>query len=105
MSFKDVIKQDITNVFLNFEEFATKHNINGKAILAVVDDDLTTERSITDVNNIYYGSKLMYVSAEEIGFKPTIGGNIRLDGMLYQIKSVTDSMGMYEVVMEKYQGR
>jgi hypothetical protein len=47
----------------------------------------------------------MYVSAEEIGFKPTIGGNIRLDGMLYQIKSVTDSMGMYEVVMEKYQGR
>lgn len=92
-------------MFLNFEEFATKHTINGKELLAVVDDDLTTERAITDVNNVYYGSKLMYVAADSLGFKPVVGGNLKLDGMLYQVNSVTDSMGVYEIVMEKYQGR
>lgn len=71
----------------------------------VIDEDLTTERAISDVSNIYYGSRLIYAAAEDLGFKPVIGGNIRLDGVIYQINSVTDSMGIYEIVMAKYNGR
>lgn len=66
---------------------------------------MTTARSIRDVNNIYYGSRLMYVAAEDLGFKPVIGGNIKVDGVLCQINAVTDSMGIYEIVFEKYSGR
>lgn len=74
-------------------------------MLAVVDEDLTAARSIRDVNNIYYGSRLMYVAAEDLGFKPVVDGNIKVDGVLCQVKSVTDSMGIYEIVFEKYSGR
>jgi len=71
----------------------------------VVDDDLTAARSIRDVNNIYYGSRLMYIATDSLGFKPVIGGNIKVDGILCQINAVTESMGIYEIVFEKYGGK
>lgn len=105
MGFKDIVKNDIKNVFLNFDEFATKHTINGKELLAVVDEDTSTERSITDVNNIYYGSKLLYVAVDDLGFKPVIEGNIRLDNVMYQVNNITESMGVYEITLAAYVGR
>ena len=36
MTFKEIIEADIKNVFINFDEFASAHTINGKEILAVV---------------------------------------------------------------------
>lgn len=47
-SFKDYIAADNKNVFLNEQEFAEKHNLNGSECVAVVqevviNDDLTTE--------------------------------------------------------------
>ena len=36
--FKDVLKEDLENVFLNIDEFASLHYINGKQIICIVDD-------------------------------------------------------------------
>lgn len=44
-SFKEVIAQDISAIFLNEKEFADTYNIDGKDILAVIDTDLIHERN------------------------------------------------------------
>ncbi len=47
-SFKDQIKADISSVFLNGLEFADDHELNGKTMKAVIDDNELLERD----NNI-----------------------------------------------------
>ena len=43
-SFKDVLKSDIKQVFLNFEEFGEIHKINGQEVLLIIDENELTER-------------------------------------------------------------
>ena len=43
-SFKDCVAADIHGVFLNNQEFASTHTIDGKEMDAVVDDDALLER-------------------------------------------------------------
>ena len=45
MTFKETIRSDISAVFMNTEEFATVHNVNGKDIPVVVDNNELIERS------------------------------------------------------------
>lgn len=44
MSFKDVIRNDIKQVFLNFEEFGEYHRLNGQEILLIIDENEMTDR-------------------------------------------------------------
>ena len=43
-SFKDCVAADIHGVFLNTQEFADTHTIDGRKMDAVVDDDALLER-------------------------------------------------------------
>lgn len=114
MTFKDAVEADIRNVFINFDEFATEHTVNGQKLFAVTDDDLTAERAVkggsgTDtygnIGNIFFGSKLFFISATDLGFRPVTGNNIRIDGVLYTVVNVVDSMGIYEVTVQVVVGR
>ena len=40
--FKDMIQEDIKNVFLNFEEFGETHEINGVEVLVIIDENELT---------------------------------------------------------------
>ncbi|ENE8082542.1 sugar transporter, partial [Salmonella enterica] len=44
-SFKEIMAQDISAVFMNEREFADTYNIDGKNVLAVLDTDLVHERN------------------------------------------------------------
>ncbi|WP_240198318.1 hypothetical protein [Salmonella enterica] len=44
-SFKEIMAQDISAVFMNEKEFADIYNIDGKDILAVLDQNLVHERN------------------------------------------------------------
>ena len=41
-AFKDAVSKDVKAVFLNLDEFANEHTLNGKTVVCVVDKDLTT---------------------------------------------------------------
>lgn len=114
MTFKEALNADIKNVFINLDEFADIHTINGKKISAVLDDDLTTDRAVkggtgTDeygnIANIFFGTKTMFVSAEELGFKPVIGNNLRVDGTVYTVVNVAENIGVYEITIRANGGR
>ena len=53
MSFKDQIKQDLSDVFLNLDEFADLHRIEGKEVPVVIDSDIMAKLSKIGDNRIH----------------------------------------------------
>ena len=52
MSFKDQIKQDLSDIFLNLDEFADLHRIEGKEVPVVIDSDIMAKLSKIGDNRI-----------------------------------------------------
>ena len=44
MTFKEILRKDIEQVFLNPEEFGEEHIVNGKPMMIMIDDNELTER-------------------------------------------------------------
>ena len=45
-SFKEVMKDDVNNTFMNVDEFADMHTVDGKEIPVLVDDNEIIEREM-----------------------------------------------------------
>lgn len=103
-AFKDIIAQDIHNVFLNQMEFAEEHSINGKAMLVQVDENELLERDKARVgthqDGLYKSRRLIFVAASDFGPRPAIGSLLNLDGRQYKIMACTEEAGMYSIEME-----
>lgn len=95
-SFKDFLEYD-NDVFINSEEFAETHTVNGKEMDIVVDDDLSKERNnkTTDSQGLYTSEKTLFIKKDDYGEKPVIYGTLNLDGDIYTISDVEDDGSMY----------
>ena len=102
MSFQDNVQADIERVFLNLanKEFASKHTINGKEVVCAVEGDRLLGRSIAGAEGTYRGAKRIFVSADAMPGKPSIGARLTLDGEPYFVMDVTHELGMYEINVE-----
>ena len=69
-SFKDCVAADIHGVFLNNQEFASTHTIDGKEMDAVVDDDALLERDAArggvHTDGTYRTRRLLYVDKSRL---------------------------------------
>ncbi|EFU77744.1 hypothetical protein [Lachnoanaerobaculum saburreum] len=102
-SFKEILNQDIENVFLNTLEFADIHNVDGKDMPVQVDDNEVIERekkAKSNMDGVYVKQKLIYVKAKDFGSLPAIGRQIMLDGKRYLITDSTDEYGIYTITLE-----
>ena len=102
-SFKEIIKQDIANTFLNILEFSDMHNIDGRDMPVQVDDNEIIERekkSSSNMDEVYVKQKLIYVKADDFGALPAIGRLIMLDGKRYMVVDSTDEYGVYTITLE-----
>lgn len=112
MGFKETVRTDIFDVFLNTDEFADIHTVDGKEIRAVLDDDLYDGtvsmtlhgQSQERVSGLYSGGKAMYVSAAEMK-KPKTGTTLEVDGTRYKVRAVSEQDGMYKINLEHTNGR
>lgn len=103
-SFKDVLKNDIKNVFLNFAEFGEEHKINGETVLIIIDENELTEREkrIRQGMDVELHKKqiLFYVAADDFGPLPSPGGILELDGKEYKITEADNEDGIYSISLE-----
>lgn len=102
-SFKEILNQDIENVFLNTLEFADIHNVDGKDMPIQIDDNEVIERekkAKSNMDGVYVKQKLIYVKAKDFGSLPAIGRQIMLDGKRYLITDSTDEYGIYTITLE-----
>ena len=102
-SFKEVMKDDVNNTFMNVDEFADTHTVDGKKIPVLVDDNEIIEREKkmkSNMDGVYVKQKLIYVKADDFGPLPAIGRQIVFDGKRYMVTDSTDEGGVYTITME-----
>ena len=95
-SFKEVMKDDVNNTFMNVDEFADMHTV-------LVDDNEIIEREKkmkSNMDGVYVKQKLIYVKADDFGSLPAIGRQIVFDGKRYMVSDSTDEGGVYTITME-----
>lgn len=102
-SFKEVMRDDVSGVFMNAEEFADIHIVDGKRMTVLIDDNEIIEREKkmkSNMDGVFVKQKLIYVKPEEFGAIPAVGRAIMLDGKPYRVLDATDEDGLYAILME-----
>ena len=109
MGFKDLIREDVKNVFMNPEEFSDLHTLNGVEVPVQIDNNEQIEREKRfnqNMDGIYVNQKLIYVSAEDYKKAPGRAGlpklvtTISLDGRVYRVADAIDESGIYSITLE-----
>ncbi len=106
MGFKEQVENDI-NVFLNLDEFAEIHNLNGIECPAVATDDSTRSHNkvlggsrFTD--GLHGDSVRLQVRTSDLPAIPVQGTNFKYDGKLYKVASCTNNMGVLNISLMAY---
>lgn len=101
---KDYIKDFDLNTFINMDEFADDHVINGETIKCVVDTDIFDERSTISGDRsggVFKDSISIFIKMSDIE-KPLIDEMMTVDDDHYRVVEVKENMGMYEIVLSQY---
>ena len=101
MSFKEQIQKDLDAVFLNLNEFAEHHRVEGVQIAVVVDSD--------QLNNLKQGQILGLIEADmllmgrESDFPPNLepGRLLNVDGRELIVENAGKAMGLVEVALRQ----
>ena len=110
MTFKEMLQKDIKNVFLNLNEFAEIHDLNGYKVAAVIDDDFLDEITLK-INDepqrkapgLFGGTIAIYVATSDFGkLKP--GRALEVDGKLHKVMSTSEQDGMLKIVATRTGG-
>lgn len=102
-NFKDAVKQDIQNTFLNIKEFADKHVINDKDVYCVVDKMETRGADArTTLEGVFVNAVTIYAKDGDLPCVPVEGEILYLDYKMYIVRSVSVEMGMLVIVAEVY---
>ncbi len=102
-TFKELIRADIDNVFMNENEFAAQHTVNGKRMPVTVDNNELIERekkAKSRMDGIFTRSLLIYVKAKDFGPLPAVGASLNLDGKTFIVTDATNEDGLYSIEME-----
>lgn len=102
MTFKEIVKNDVRQVFMNLDEFSETHTINGKEMPVQIDSNEQIEREKRmnqNMDGIYKNQKLIYVSAEDFGALPKQGAMLNMDGRMYKVEDAIHEDGVYSITL------
>lgn len=105
-SFKEMLKEDILDVFLNPEEFGEIHTINRKEMCVIIDDSEQVEREKKREDGrewnqgVYERKTVLYAMGKDFGPLPAAGRSLLLDGAVYLITAAEDEGGVYAISLE-----
>ena len=103
MGFKDIVKADVHNVFLDLEEFADTHTVNGAEMPVLIDNNEQIEREKRNNQNmdgIFTNQRLIYVAASDFGPQPKQGSILTLDKRTFRVVDAIDEDGVYSITLE-----
>lgn len=104
VTLKDYIKDFDLDTFINMDEFADNHVINGETIKCVVDTDIFDERSTKAGDRsggVFKDSISIFIKMSDIA-KPLIDEMMTVDEDDYRVVEVKENMGMYEIELSQY---
>lgn len=92
------------SAFFNADEFADTHNIDGRDLVVVVDNDRLKERSKKEYDGISVGEILYFVKAADFGERPEEGTPQIFGGRQMYVFDAREDMGMYEIILKQNRG-
>lgn len=104
MSFKDQIKQDLSDVFLNLDEFADLHRIEGKEVPVVIDSDMLEKLSKIGDNRIHgmdEADMIIMGKASDLPENLDPGRLLNLDGREVIVVTTTSEMGLVQIAVRQ----
>ena len=104
MSFKDQIKQDLSDIFLNLDEFADLHRIEGKEVPVVIDSDIMAKLSKIGDNRIHgmdEADMVIMGNASDLPENLDPGRLLNLDGREVIVVTTTSEMGLVQIAVRQ----
>lgn len=104
MSFKDQIKQDLSDIFLNLDEFADLHRIEGKEVPVVIDGDIMAKLSKIGDNRIHgmdEADMVIMGKASDLPENLDPGRLLNLDGREVIVVTTTSEMGLVQIAVRQ----
>lgn len=104
MSFKDQIKQDLSDIFLNLDEFADLHRIEGKEVPVVIDSDIMAKLSKIGDNRIHgmdEADMVIMGKASDLPENLDPGRLLNLDGREVIVVTTTSKMGLVQIAVRQ----
>ena len=104
MGFKDILSTDRA-IFMNPEEFGEVHNVGGRSMTILIDDNEMIEREKRQTGaqayrqGVYNSTLLFYVKAELFGKLPAVGRQLLFDGSRYTVIDAVDEDGIYSCLL------
>ena len=101
VTFKDQVAADL-DTFINSDEFADEHNLNGDTVKAIVESPTSQERWITDKEyGVYNGLEgnlyIVHCRKADLSAVPVYDQRFDLDGIICIVDSVIDDMGILTI--------
>lgn len=101
MGFKEVVDNDIQNVFLNSQEFGTEHTLNGRKVICVIDEEKFQNKQknglISTEEGVFQNGFTLFIGNPYLKLQPNTGEKLTLDGVKYEVAASKHDMGMYEI--------
>ena len=103
MNFKELVAQDKKKVFINPEEFGEEHEIDGKTVMVIIDNNEQIERQkriTSNSNGIFLKEILFYVAEENFRNLPAIGRVMRFDKKSYTVTDAINENGIFSISLK-----
>lgn len=101
-SFKEQMEKDFDNTFFNLNEFAELHELDGKNIPVVVDNETLLQLNLgktADSDGIFQDNKMFFVQKKYLEEEPVIGQIMEFDGESYQVGNVMEDFSGYTIIL------
>lgn len=106
-NFKDFAAADVA-AFLNHDEFATLHTIDGRQMWVIVDSDqqgshipsMQNAQPPSYAEGVFALRKTIYVDPFELGYRPEEDQFIEFDHDRLRVKGLKDEDGLLMIVLE-----
>ena len=105
MGFKEQVADDLVNVFMNPNEFAEEHDLNGTVCLCVIERPRTEEKYLRGAAYVPYEGihgvgVTVHVEARLLYEIPVEGMQFEIDGNIMIVDSCTNEAGLLSIVLK-----
>lgn len=103
MTFKEILRKDVHDIFMNTDEFSEIHIVNGVKMPVQIDSNEQIEREKrvqSHMDGMYKKQLLIYVSALDYGPLPGIGKPVTIDGAKFIVTDSINEGGIYSLHLE-----
>lgn len=100
MKLKTEIEQDCFDLFMDEDDFAERHLIDGKSIPCVIDEESLKQRQGSNELGIEEASMLLFTPVYWIPKKKVIGDGMMVDGKTCTVVAWNVNAGMNEIALK-----